>query len=109
MFSLVYSFVIFVGTICFNMMATNQITKYTYSKADFIYNTHWKNKEGTSNFDKAVQSSWKSKADAGYFRYKLNIKDWRILPGKFNFFVQVKYLLLQGAKEKNRPIIPVNI
>jgi hypothetical protein len=63
-----------------------------YCEDDFIYETHRNSTVHTnSEFDIRLQSQWNSGMEKGYFRYRLNIKDARVLPGKYSFLAQVKY------------------
>jgi preprotein translocase subunit SecB len=62
-----------------------------YCEDDFIYEIHRNSAESSNaNFDIRLQSQWNSAMENGYFRYRLNIKHSRILPGKYSFLVQVK-------------------
>lgn len=61
-----------------------------YCEDDFIYETHRNSAENTnSKFDIRLQSQWSSGVEKGYFRYRLNIKHARVLPGKYSFLAQV--------------------
>jgi hypothetical protein len=61
-----------------------------YCEDDFIYETHRNSTENTnSKFDIRLQSQWNSGVEKGYFRYRLNIKHARVLPGKYSFLAQV--------------------
>jgi GDP-D-glucose phosphorylase len=76
-----------------------------YCEDDFIYEIHRNSAENNNaNFDIRLQSQWNSAVENGYFRYRLNIKHSRILPGKYSFLAQVKnsifccrYLPLQNT------------
>jgi len=62
-----------------------------YCENDFIYETHRNSVENrNSEFDIRLQSQWNSAVEKGYFRYRLNIKHSKILPGKYSFLAQVK-------------------
>lgn len=61
-----------------------------YCEDDFIYETHRNSTENTnSKFDIRLQSQWNSGVEKGYFRYRLNIKHARVLPGKYSFLAQL--------------------
>jgi hypothetical protein len=62
-----------------------------YCEDDFIYETRKNFTENTnSKFDIRLQSQWNRGVEKGYFRYRLNIKHARVLPGKHSFLAQVK-------------------
>jgi GDP-D-glucose phosphorylase len=62
-----------------------------YSENDYIYETHRNSVENrNSEFDIMLQSQWNRAVEKGYFRYRLNIKHSKILPGKYSFLAQVK-------------------
>jgi GDP-D-glucose phosphorylase len=62
-----------------------------YCEDDFIYEIRRNSTEKTdSKFDIRLQSEWNSGMEKGYFRYRLNVKHTRILPGKYSFLAQVK-------------------
>lgn len=62
-----------------------------YCENDFIFETHRNSVENrNSEFDIRLQSQWNSAVEQGYFRYRLNIKHSKILPGKYSFLAQVK-------------------
>jgi hypothetical protein len=62
-----------------------------YCDDDFIYKTHRNSTENKNSiFDIRLQSQWNSAVEKGYFRYRLNIKHSRVLPGKYSFLAQVK-------------------
>jgi hypothetical protein len=62
-----------------------------YCENDFIYETHRNSLEnGKSGFDIRLQSEWNCAEEKGSFRYRLNIKHSKILPGKYSFLAQVK-------------------
>jgi hypothetical protein len=68
-----------------------------YCEDDFIYESRWNSTENSNaKFDINLQSQWNSAVENGYFRYRLNIKHSRILPGRYSFLAQVKrqYILL---------------
>lgn len=61
-----------------------------YCENDFIYETHRNYAENrNSEFDIRLQSQWNSAVEKGYFRYRLNIKHSKILPGKYSFLAQL--------------------
>jgi len=62
-----------------------------YCENDFIYETLRNSVENrNSEFDIRLQSQWNRAVEKGYFRYRLNIKHSKILPGKYSFLAQVK-------------------
>ena len=42
-------------------------------------------------FDKELQQRWNTAVDAGCFAYKLDHVEGRLVPGKYQVFVQVKF------------------
>lgn len=42
-------------------------------------------------FDKEIQQRWNAAVDAGCFAYKLDHVEGRVVPGKYQIFIQVQY------------------
>jgi len=40
-------------------------------------------------FDKILSNAWKNAQDSGLFRYKLGTLPFRVVPGKYQFILQV--------------------
>ncbi|PSN39365.1 GDP-D-glucose phosphorylase 1 [Blattella germanica] len=59
-----------------------------YSEDDFIFETKLDSHQ-KSKFDIKLQSNWNTAVEKGYFRYKLNITDSRILPGRNSYLIQL--------------------
>ncbi|KAJ9578262.1 hypothetical protein L9F63_005532, partial [Diploptera punctata] len=59
-----------------------------YSGDDFIFDTKW-NSSKISKFDTSLQSKWNDSVQKGYFRYKLNIINSKVLSSRYKFVVQL--------------------
>jgi len=74
------------------MFSNRQIITFVYDTKDFNFVVN-SSKKNESLFDSVLQQTWKQAEKIKVFRYILNIKDSKILKGKYRFLVQV-YLLM---------------
>jgi len=74
------------------MFSNRQIITFVYDTKDFNFVVN-SNKKNESLFDSILQQTWKQAEKIKAFRYILNIRDSKILKGKYRFLVQV-YLLM---------------
>jgi len=74
------------------MFSNRQIITFVYDTKDFNFVVN-SSKEKESLFDNVLQQTWKQAEKIKAFRYILNIRDSKILKGKYRFLVQV-YLLM---------------
>ncbi|KAJ7389103.1 GDP-D-glucose phosphorylase 1 [Desmophyllum pertusum] len=80
--------------------------KYTYTSEDFKWprllhsSGDGQNKHELSKFDKELQERWDAAVDAGCFAYKLELAEGRVVPGKYQLFVQVNEMRF---KKRRRP------
>ena len=72
------------------MFSNKQIFVYDIKDFNFIVKSC---EENESSFDNILRQTWKQAEQNKIFRYILNIKDSKILKGKYKFLAQV-YLLL---------------
>ncbi|XP_039308424.1 GDP-D-glucose phosphorylase 1 [Solenopsis invicta] len=70
------------------MFSHKQITTFVYNTKDFnfVVNSYEKNE---SSFDNVLKHTWKQAEEMKAFRYILNIKDYKILKGKYRFLAQL--------------------
>jgi len=74
------------------MFSNRQIITFVYDTKDFNFVVN-SSKKNESLFDSVLQQTWKQAEKIKVFRYILNIKNSKILKGKYRFLVQV-YLLM---------------
>lgn len=74
------------------MFSNKQITTFVYDTKDFNFIVK-SYEENESSFDSILQQTWKQAEEIKTFRYILNIKDSKILKGKYKVLAQVPLLL----------------
>ncbi|KYN04430.1 UPF0580 protein C15orf58 [Cyphomyrmex costatus] len=70
------------------MFSNKQITTFVYDTKDFNFIVK-SCEENESSFDNILRRTWKQAEEIKAFRYILNIKDQKILKGKYRFLVQL--------------------
>jgi len=84
--------------------AMTQHQQLVYCSGDF----HWKwtggeqNKLELSEFDVKLQDRWNAAVDAGCFAYKLDDIEARIVPGKYQVFVQLNEMRFNKRRQPQR-------
>ncbi|XP_015588884.1 GDP-D-glucose phosphorylase 1 [Cephus cinctus] len=61
---------------------------FQYDSNDFHYIIDDSNRDA-SNFDSLLKEKWEQAEKNGILRYKLNIKEWKILEGQYRFLAQL--------------------
>lgn len=72
----------------FIMQSYNQISTFVYDTKDFNFSVKL-HEETEVPFDNILQRKWKEAEEAKIIRYTLNIRDSKILKGKYKFLAQV--------------------
>ncbi|XP_011692440.1 PREDICTED: GDP-D-glucose phosphorylase 1 isoform X2 [Wasmannia auropunctata] len=70
------------------MFSNKQITTFVYDARDFNFVVNSR-EENESSFDIILRRTWKQAEEVKAFRYILNIRDSKILKGKYRFLVQL--------------------
>jgi len=81
------------------MTLTDQ--KFHYTSDDFKLKCieNEEDKHGLSKFDKELQERWNAAVDAGCFAYKLDNVEGRVVPGKYQVFVQLNDMRFNKRRE----------
>lgn len=69
-------------------MANDETEEIVYSEDNFNLMSFWSDKS-QSNFEHSLQDSWEAKLKKNIFRYKLNVIQTKVLPGKYKFVVKL--------------------
>lgn len=64
--------------------------EFIYSEDNFNLMSFWSDKT-QSNFEQILQDTWEAKLKKNVFRYKLNITQSKVLPGKYKFVLKVSF------------------
>jgi len=78
--------------------------KYYYTSEDFKWPRIWQyNEDGQlkhelSKFDKELQERWDAAVDAGCFSYKLLDVEGRVVPGKYQLFIQLNEMRFNNRR-----------
>lgn len=70
------------------MFSHKQITIFAYDTKDFNFVVN-SCEENESTFDNVLRRMWKQAEEIKVFRYILNIRESKILKGKYRFLAQV--------------------
>ncbi|XP_026684414.1 GDP-D-glucose phosphorylase 1-like [Diaphorina citri] len=62
--------------------------EFIYSEDNFNLMSFWSDKT-QSNFEQILQDTWEAKLKKNVFRYKLNITQSKVLPGKYKFVLKL--------------------
>ncbi|XP_067140606.1 GDP-D-glucose phosphorylase 1 [Centruroides vittatus] len=73
--------------------------EFRYSDDDFYFEVD-SSRKIDSKFDKMLKQKWEDAMDKGYFRYKLNFLESKILEGKYGFVAQLN---VKRAVERRKP------
>lgn len=71
-----------------------------YDDDDLIYEVNPNDDEKLSKYDRLLRAKWEDAADKGYFWYRLDELETRVLPGKYMFVAQLN---IRRAQERRKP------
>jgi len=90
------------------MQSLSSERQFSYTSEDFQWpsfqNCVEPNRDDLSKLDKEIKETWDAAADAGYFTYRLDRVEGRVVPGKYSLVIQLNELRFT----KRRKPVPMN-